>query len=124
MKGLKYIHSAGIMHRDIKPANVLLSEGCTLSLSLSVCFPSCCSISVTAQADICATPLRCVCCVCAFRWTFPPGDLKLCDFGLARGLEGEAADAFDDHRHPVAPVEGGGAGAAAGLPRPAPSPDW
>ena len=30
MKGLKYIHSAGIMHRDIKPANVLLSEGCTL----------------------------------------------------------------------------------------------
>jgi hypothetical protein len=29
LKGLKYIHSAGIMHRDIKPANVLLSEGCT-----------------------------------------------------------------------------------------------
>ncbi len=29
LKGLKYIHSAGIMHRDIKPANVLLSKGCT-----------------------------------------------------------------------------------------------
>ena len=32
---------------------------------------------------------------------FPfPGDLKLCDFGLARGLEGEAADAFDVTREP------------------------
>ncbi len=48
------------------------------------------------------------------------GDLKLCDFGLARGLEGEAADAFDDHRHPVPPVGEGGAsgGAPPGLPSP------
>jgi serine/threonine protein kinase len=37
MKGLKYIHSAGIMHRDIKPANVLLSEGCTLLKSSLPC---------------------------------------------------------------------------------------
>lgn len=47
VKGLKYVHSAGIIHRDIKPANILLSEAC---------------------------------------------DLKICDFGLARGLEAADGD--------------------------------
>jgi len=41
LRGLKYIHSAGVMHRDLKPSNILLNGNC---------------------------------------------DLKICDFGLARGV--------------------------------------
>jgi len=45
LKGLKYIHSAGVLHRDLKPSNLLLNSNC---------------------------------------------DLKICDFGLARGTSVEA----------------------------------
>jgi serine/threonine protein kinase len=41
LKGLKYIHSAGVLHRDLKPSNLLVNASC---------------------------------------------DLKICDFGLARGV--------------------------------------
>jgi mitogen-activated protein kinase 1/3 len=47
LKGLKYLHSAGVIHRDIKPSNLLVNHDC---------------------------------------------DLKICDFGLARGFQ-EAPDA-------------------------------
>jgi len=47
LKGLKYLHSAGVIHRDIKPSNLLVNHDC---------------------------------------------DLKICDFGLARGVQ-EAPDA-------------------------------
>jgi len=44
LRGLKYIHSAGVIHRDLKPSNLLLNGNC---------------------------------------------DLKICDLGLARGVEGQ-----------------------------------
>jgi len=46
LKGLKYLHSAGVLHRDLKPSNLLVNHNC---------------------------------------------DLKICDFGLARGMS-ETAD--------------------------------
>ena len=42
LRGLKYIHSMGVIHRDLKPSNLLVNSNC---------------------------------------------DLKICDFGLARGLD-------------------------------------
>lgn len=32
MRGLKYIHSAGIIHRDIKPENLLVNANCDLKI--------------------------------------------------------------------------------------------
>ena len=32
LRGLKYIHSAGILHRDLKPSNLLLNENCDLQI--------------------------------------------------------------------------------------------
>jgi p38 MAP kinase len=31
-RGLKYIHSAGVVHRDLKPSNVLVDENCDVKL--------------------------------------------------------------------------------------------
>lgn len=32
LKGLKYLHSAGIMHRDLKPSNLLSTERCDVKM--------------------------------------------------------------------------------------------
>jgi mitogen-activated protein kinase 1/3 len=32
LRGLKYIHSAGVLHRDLKPSNVLLNASCDLKI--------------------------------------------------------------------------------------------
>ncbi|KAG2414454.1 mitogen-activated protein kinase sty1 [Aspergillus terreus] len=32
MRGLKYIHSAGVIHRDLKPSNLLINENCDLKI--------------------------------------------------------------------------------------------
>ncbi|KAJ5629045.1 MAP kinase SakA [Penicillium lividum] len=32
MRGLKYIHSAGVVHRDLKPSNILIDENCDLKI--------------------------------------------------------------------------------------------
>lgn len=32
LRGLKYVHSAGVIHRDLKPSNILVNENCDLKL--------------------------------------------------------------------------------------------
>ncbi|CAG8074714.1 unnamed protein product [Penicillium nalgiovense] len=32
MRGLKYLHSAGVIHRDLKPSNILINENCHLKI--------------------------------------------------------------------------------------------
>lgn len=32
MRGLKYVHSAGVIHRDLKPSNILINENCDLKI--------------------------------------------------------------------------------------------
>merc|ERR1712190_528047 len=33
LRGLRYLHSAGVYHRDLKPANVLVNENCTVKIA-------------------------------------------------------------------------------------------
>jgi mitogen-activated protein kinase 1/3 len=33
LRGLKYLHSAGVVHRDLKPANILVNQDCTLCIA-------------------------------------------------------------------------------------------
>ncbi|KAJ5982333.1 hypothetical protein N7451_012433 [Penicillium sp. IBT 35674x] len=32
MRGLKYVHSTGVIHRDLKPSNILINENCDLKI--------------------------------------------------------------------------------------------
>ena len=32
LRGLKYVHSAGVIHRDLKPSNILVNENCELKV--------------------------------------------------------------------------------------------
>ncbi|CAE6503687.1 unnamed protein product [Rhizoctonia solani] len=32
LRGLKYVHSAGVIHRDLKPSNILVNENCDLRI--------------------------------------------------------------------------------------------
>jgi serine/threonine protein kinase len=36
LRGLKYVHSAGVVHRDLKPSNILVNENCDLKVSCGV----------------------------------------------------------------------------------------
>jgi p38 MAP kinase len=31
-RGLKFVHSAGVIHRDLKPSNILINENCDLKI--------------------------------------------------------------------------------------------
>ena len=31
-KGIKFIHSAGILHRDLKPSNILIASSCKIKI--------------------------------------------------------------------------------------------
>jgi mitogen-activated protein kinase 1/3 len=33
LRGLKYLHSAGVVHRDLKPANILVNQDCSLCVA-------------------------------------------------------------------------------------------
>lgn len=35
LRGLKYVHSAGVVHRDLKPSNILVNENCDLKVGPS-----------------------------------------------------------------------------------------
>lgn len=35
LRGLKYVHSAGVVHRDLKPSNILVNENCDLKVRVA-----------------------------------------------------------------------------------------
>ncbi|XP_024913133.1 mitogen-activated protein kinase 11 isoform X2 [Cynoglossus semilaevis] len=74
LRGLKYIHSAGLIHRDLKPSNVAVNEDCELRVRLQL---SC----------------VCVCVYCCQYFTIAVlpvlSLLQILDFGLARQTNDE-----------------------------------
>ncbi|KAM6896391.1 mitogen-activated protein kinase 11 isoform 1-T1 [Lycodopsis pacificus] len=74
LRGLKYIHSAGLIHRDLKPSNVAVNEDCELrvrpifSLNLRILHPN---LSTPQVKKNC------------------PPVLQILDFGLARQTDDE-----------------------------------
>lgn len=66
LRGLKYVHSAGVVHRDLKPSNILVNENCDLKVSkiLIVFGP-------VHEVEIGVTNVS---------WR----EIQICDFGLAR----------------------------------------
>ncbi|XP_019751913.1 mitogen-activated protein kinase 11 isoform X2 [Hippocampus comes] len=69
LRGLKYIHSAGLIHRDLKPSNVAVNEDCELRVSAYA--------RVLASSPFVRTPA----CNCPSR--------QILDFGLARQTDDE-----------------------------------
>ena len=40
LRGLKYLHSAGVIHRDLKPSNIAINEDCYVKVRFK-CFIVC-----------------------------------------------------------------------------------
>ena len=36
LRGLKYLHSAGVIHRDLKPSNIAINEDCYVKVGCSL----------------------------------------------------------------------------------------
>lgn len=70
LRGLKYIHSANVLHRDLKPSNLLLKSNCDLKV---------CAHSQPHPSPVMLT------------------HEQICDFGLARNIEDEAAGGLTEY---------------------------
>ncbi|KAM6986331.1 mitogen-activated protein kinase 11 isoform 1-T1 [Aplochiton taeniatus] len=79
LRGLKYIHSAGLIHRDLKPSNVAVNEDCELRVSLAIYL----TFSHFQNTALPRTPKSIS--MTTFICTCP----QILDFGLARQTDDE-----------------------------------
>ena len=65
LKGLKYLHSAGVIHRDLKPANLLVNSNCDLVICDFGLARGVAGVKAEQQADPAAVSVTfCKCMAC------------------------------------------------------------
>ena len=77
LKALKFMHSANLLHRDIKPSNLLLNSDCLMKVRPVTHSQLSSARSYASQLFSCTSP--------------PPP--QVCDFGLARSMAEDGAEA-------------------------------